>query len=134
MTVALSVFQTPLHYAAGSTHGAMCLEILTNEGANVNIQVKKFSDVLGRTAVPRPVEVTLALWSYHGRPQPPPPTPTVLSTGRPPAHHDRTASGTSTPHRSRTAQPCVHSRGHDDAVTFHLVQNLPSLCRQVRTA
>ena len=40
MLLPVSIFwQTPLHYAAGSTHGAMCLEILTNEGANVNIQV-----------------------------------------------------------------------------------------------
>lgn len=31
--------QTPLHCAAASTHGAMCLEILVNERANVNAKV-----------------------------------------------------------------------------------------------
>lgn len=31
---------TPLHFAAASTHGALCLELLVNNGADVNIQVK----------------------------------------------------------------------------------------------
>lgn len=30
---------TPLHFAAASTHGALCLELLVNNGADVNIQV-----------------------------------------------------------------------------------------------
>ncbi|EPY77258.1 ankyrin repeat domain 28-like protein [Camelus ferus] len=29
---------TPLHFAAASTHGALCLELLVNNGADVNIQ------------------------------------------------------------------------------------------------
>ncbi|KAL0626525.1 Serine/threonine-protein phosphatase 6 regulatory ankyrin repeat subunit B [Plecturocebus cupreus] len=33
---------TPLHFAAASTHGALCLELLVNNGADVNIQ--SFSD------------------------------------------------------------------------------------------
>lgn len=31
---------TPLHFAAASTHGALCLELLVNNGADVNIQVQ----------------------------------------------------------------------------------------------
>lgn len=31
---------TPLHFAAASTHGALCLELLVNNGADVNIQVR----------------------------------------------------------------------------------------------
>lgn len=30
---------TPLHFAAASTHGALCLEFLVNNGADVNVQV-----------------------------------------------------------------------------------------------
>lgn len=30
---------TPLHFAAASTHGALCLEFLVNSGADVNVQV-----------------------------------------------------------------------------------------------
>lgn len=30
---------TPLHFAAASTHGALCLELLVNNGADVNVQV-----------------------------------------------------------------------------------------------
>ena len=37
--VFLCVFQTPLHCAAASTHGAVCLEILVNEHADVNAKV-----------------------------------------------------------------------------------------------
>ena len=33
------VFQTPLHYAAASTHGGICLEILVSEGASTKLQV-----------------------------------------------------------------------------------------------
>lgn len=29
----------PLHFAAASTHGALCLEFLVNNGADVNVQV-----------------------------------------------------------------------------------------------
>ena len=32
--------QTPLHYAAASTHGAMCLELLVNAKAETNIKVR----------------------------------------------------------------------------------------------
>lgn len=32
---------TPLHLAASSSSGALCLELLVNNGADVNIQVKK---------------------------------------------------------------------------------------------
>lgn len=32
---------TPLHLAAASTSGVLCLELLINNGADVNIQVKK---------------------------------------------------------------------------------------------
>lgn len=35
----LLIFQTPLHCAASSTHGAMCLEILVGERADVNAKV-----------------------------------------------------------------------------------------------
>ena len=31
---------TPLHFAAASTHGALCLEFLVNNGADVNVQVR----------------------------------------------------------------------------------------------
>lgn len=30
---------TPLHFAAVSTNGALCLELLVNNGADVNFQV-----------------------------------------------------------------------------------------------
>jgi len=33
------VLKTPLHCAAASTHGAVCLEILVNEHADVNAKV-----------------------------------------------------------------------------------------------
>ena len=33
---------TPLHLAAVSTNGALCLELLVNNGADVNMQVKTF--------------------------------------------------------------------------------------------
>ncbi|MEQ2187218.1 hypothetical protein GOODEAATRI_002364 [Goodea atripinnis] len=33
---------TPLHFAAASTHGALCLEFLVNNGADVNVQVYLF--------------------------------------------------------------------------------------------
>lgn len=32
---------TPLHFAAASTHGALCLEFLVNNGADVNVQVSQ---------------------------------------------------------------------------------------------
>lgn len=31
---------TPLHFAAASTYGALCLELLVNNGADVNVQVR----------------------------------------------------------------------------------------------
>lgn len=37
--VASLCVQTALHYAAASTHGAICLELLVAEGANVNVKV-----------------------------------------------------------------------------------------------
>ena len=41
------VLQTPLHCAAASTHGAVCLEILVNEHADVIAKVAAiFSDSL----------------------------------------------------------------------------------------
>ena len=39
MCVCVCVFQTPLHCAAASTHGAVCLEILVNEHADINAKV-----------------------------------------------------------------------------------------------
>lgn len=33
---------TPLHFAAASTHGASCLELLVNNGVDVNVQVQLF--------------------------------------------------------------------------------------------
>ena len=33
--------QTPLHYAASSTHGGICLEILVTEGATTKLQVNR---------------------------------------------------------------------------------------------
>lgn len=33
------ILQTPLHYAASSTHGGICLEIMVTEGANTKAQV-----------------------------------------------------------------------------------------------
>lgn len=41
---------TPLHFAAASTHGALCLEFLVNNGADVNVQVRpqEVSEVTGR--------------------------------------------------------------------------------------
>lgn len=33
--------QSPLHYAAWSHHGALCMELLVNAGADPNIQVRK---------------------------------------------------------------------------------------------
>lgn len=33
------LLQTPLHFAAASTHGGICLEILVSEGANTKAQV-----------------------------------------------------------------------------------------------
>ena len=38
--VCVVVTQTPLHYAAASTHGAMCLELLVNAKAETNIKVR----------------------------------------------------------------------------------------------
>uniref|UniRef100_A0A3Q1GJA2 Uncharacterized protein n=1 Tax=Acanthochromis polyacanthus TaxID=80966 RepID=A0A3Q1GJA2_9TELE len=35
---------TPLHFAAASTHGALCLEFLVNNGADVNVQVRRTPD------------------------------------------------------------------------------------------
>lgn len=37
--VCVCVLKTPLHCAAASTHGAVCLEILVNEHADVNAKV-----------------------------------------------------------------------------------------------
>ena len=34
------LLQTPLHFAAASTHGGICLEILVSEGANTKAQVR----------------------------------------------------------------------------------------------
>lgn len=31
---------TPLHFAAASTHGALCLELLVGNGADVNMKVR----------------------------------------------------------------------------------------------
>ena len=31
--------QTPLHYAAAATHGAICLELLVSQGADINVKV-----------------------------------------------------------------------------------------------
>lgn len=39
---------TPLHFAAASTHGALCLEFLVNNGADVNVQVQR-NIVTGKT-------------------------------------------------------------------------------------
>lgn len=39
---------TPLHFAAASTHGALCLEFLVNNGAEVNVQVQR-NIVTGKT-------------------------------------------------------------------------------------
>lgn len=38
--------QTPLHFAAASTHGGICLEILVSEGANTKAQVSYTYSVL----------------------------------------------------------------------------------------
>lgn len=35
---------TPLHFAAASSHGALCLELLVNNGADVNVQVSVCPD------------------------------------------------------------------------------------------
>lgn len=35
---------TPLHLAAVSTNGALCLELLVNNGADVNMQVRKCTE------------------------------------------------------------------------------------------
>nr|CAB3221774.1 zinc finger protein LOC723799 [Phallusia mammillata] len=40
-----------LHHAAASTHGALCLELLVNSGANVNVQNKDGKTPLHMTAV-----------------------------------------------------------------------------------
>ena len=37
--IILKYLQSPLHYAASSTHGGICLEILLTEGASTKIQV-----------------------------------------------------------------------------------------------
>lgn len=39
---------TPLHFAAASTHGALCLELLVNNGADVNIQVGRARCLVSR--------------------------------------------------------------------------------------
>ncbi len=44
-------FQSPLHYSAAATHGAMCLELLINEGANVNLQSRDGRTPLHMTAL-----------------------------------------------------------------------------------
>uniref|UniRef100_A0A3B3CHE1 Ankyrin repeat domain 44 n=1 Tax=Oryzias melastigma TaxID=30732 RepID=A0A3B3CHE1_ORYME len=42
---------TPLHFAAASTHGALCLEFLVNNGADINIQSRDGKSPLHMTAV-----------------------------------------------------------------------------------
>uniref|UniRef100_A0A8C6L2I1 Ankyrin repeat domain 44 n=1 Tax=Nothobranchius furzeri TaxID=105023 RepID=A0A8C6L2I1_NOTFU len=42
---------TPLHFAAASTHGALCLEFLVNNGADVNVQSRDGKSPLHMTAV-----------------------------------------------------------------------------------
>uniref|UniRef100_A0AAQ4QD78 Ankyrin repeat domain 44 n=1 Tax=Gasterosteus aculeatus aculeatus TaxID=481459 RepID=A0AAQ4QD78_GASAC len=42
---------TPLHFAAASTHGALCLEFLVNNGADVNAQSRDGKSPLHMTAV-----------------------------------------------------------------------------------
>lgn len=39
---------TPLHLAAASSSGVLCLELLINNGADVNLQVKSFILIIGK--------------------------------------------------------------------------------------
>lgn len=43
--------QTPLHYAASSTHGEKCLKLLVTEGATVNSQSRDGRSPLHMTAI-----------------------------------------------------------------------------------
>lgn len=45
---------TPLHFAAASTHGALCLELLVNNGADVNIQVRPSPSLSPSLSFPSP--------------------------------------------------------------------------------
>ena len=42
---------TPLHFAAASTHGALCLELLVCNGADVNMKSKDGKTPLHMTAI-----------------------------------------------------------------------------------
>ena len=55
--------QVPLHYAAASAHGAMCLELLVNKGANTNMKVKYCNNHL--TTLPKCISCNFAIaeWS-----------------------------------------------------------------------
>ena len=47
----LPLLQTPLHIAAASTHGASCLEVLINVGADINLQSEDGRTPLHMTAI-----------------------------------------------------------------------------------
>jgi ankyrin repeat protein len=52
---------TPLHLAAVSTNGALCLELLVNNGADVNMQVS--SSRLGKKGLVAPQMAPYSLYS-----------------------------------------------------------------------
>ena len=43
--------QSPLHYAAASTHGAMCLELLVHEKCTISVQCREGRTPLHMTAL-----------------------------------------------------------------------------------
>lgn len=52
----------PLHFTAASRHGALCLELLVCNGADVNIKVSKNQNVVSRYYDTDYMENDCSLW------------------------------------------------------------------------